>query len=63
TVKPGCYFSPQLVAPARDSKHINQEVLKKYESVGGVRTDNGYENLTTVRSDTEWAEGVCPGAL
>lgn len=54
----------------RDSKHIDQEVLKRYESVGGVRiedvvliTKDGYENLTTVRSDTEWVEKVCSGEL
>ncbi|KAK1224077.1 hypothetical protein PQX77_008407 [Marasmius sp. AFHP31] len=70
TVEPGIYFSPHLLAPIRDSKHINQDVLKRYESVGGVRiedvvliTDNGYENLTTVKSDVDWVEGVCSGKL
>jgi Xaa-Pro dipeptidase len=45
-------------------------VLKRYEGMGGVRiedvvliTENGYENLTTVRSDVDWVEGVCSGAL
>ncbi|KAH9895832.1 Creatinase/aminopeptidase [Cubamyces lactineus] len=70
TVEPGIYFSPHLLAPVRDSKHIDQEVLKRYESVGGVRiedvvviTKDGYENLTTVRSDTEWVEKVCSGEI
>ncbi|KAH9929163.1 Creatinase/aminopeptidase [Fomitopsis serialis] len=70
TVEPGIYFSPHLLAPVRDSKHIDHEVLKRYEAVGGVRiedvvvvTQDGYENLTTVRSDTDWVEGVCSGAL
>jgi Xaa-Pro dipeptidase len=26
-----------------------------------VITESGYENLTTVRSDVEWVEGVCSG--
>ncbi|KAF9482248.1 Creatinase/aminopeptidase [Pholiota conissans] len=70
TVEPGIYFSPHLLAPVRDSKHINHDVLKKYESVGGVRieddiviTANGYKNLTTVRSDVEWIESVCSGEI
>lgn len=52
----------------RDSKHIDHEVLKRYEAVGGVRiedvieiTEGGYTNLTTVRSDTAWVEAVCSG--
>ncbi len=70
TVEPGCYFSPHLLAPVRESKHINHNVLKRYEPVGGVRiedvvliTDSGFENLTTVKSDTEWVEAVCSGEI
>ncbi|KAH9939765.1 Creatinase/aminopeptidase [Epithele typhae] len=70
TVEPGIYFSPHLLAPVRDSKHIDLGVLKRYESVGGVRiedvvliTKEGHENLTTVRSDTEWVEQVCSGEI
>jgi Xaa-Pro dipeptidase len=70
TVEPGCYFHPHLLAPVRDSRHIDHAVLKKYEGTGGVRiedvvlvTDAGFENLTTVRSDVDWIEGVCSGAL
>lgn len=68
TVEPGIYFSPHLLAAVRGSKHINHDVLKRYESVGGVRiedvvviTETGHENLTTVRSDVEWVEAVCSG--
>lgn len=70
TVEPGIYFSLHLLAPVRDSRHIDHDVLNRYESVGGVRiedvvviTPDGYKNLTTVRSDTEWVEGVCSGAF
>ena len=49
---------------------INHDTLKRYEPVGGVRiedviliTDNGYENLTTVRSERSWVEGVCSGEI
>jgi len=68
TVEPGIYFSPHLLAAVRDSRHINHDILKKYESVGGVRIEDvvvitgiGYQNLTTVRSDVEWIESVCSG--
>ncbi|PPQ78122.1 hypothetical protein CVT25_015647 [Psilocybe cyanescens] len=70
TVEPGIYFSPHLLAAVRNSKHINHDVLKKYEPVGGVRiedvvvvTDDGYQNLTTVRSDVAWIEAVCSGEI
>ncbi|KAF8971125.1 metallopeptidase family M24-domain-containing protein [Flammula alnicola] len=70
TVEPGIYFSPHLLAVIRDSKHINHDVLKKYEPVGGVRiedviviAENGYQNLTTVKSDVEWIESVCSGEI
>ncbi|KAK7014896.1 Xaa-Pro dipeptidase [Favolaschia claudopus] len=70
TVEPGIYFSPHLLASIRESALIDHEVLKRYESVGGVRiedvvhiTADGMENLTKVKSDVEWIEGVCSGAL
>lgn len=70
TVEPGIYFHAHLLAPIRDSKHINHDVLKRYESVGGVRieddvliTKDGCKNLTTVRSDVEWLESVCSGTI
>ena len=63
---------PHLLAPIYEkrSEYIDYDVLKKYEGMGGVRiedcvliTKNGYENLTTVKSDVEWVEGVCSGEL
>jgi len=70
TVEPGIYFSPHLLAAIRESKHVNHDVLKRYESVGGVRiedvvviTNNGYQNLTTVKSDVDWVEKVCSGEI
>ena len=54
----------------RNSEFIDHEVLSRYEVVGGVRiedvvliTREGAENLTTVRKDVEWVEGVCSGRL
>lgn len=70
TVEPGIYFSPHLLAPVRDSKHIDHKVLNRYENVGGIRiedvvliTKDGHENFTTVRSDVDWIEKVCSGEL
>lgn len=46
------------------------ELLDKYRSVGGIRIEDvvviregGYENLTTVKSERSWVEGVCSGEL
>ncbi|KAG8891623.1 hypothetical protein FRB99_003444 [Tulasnella sp. 403] len=68
TVEPGVYFSPHLLAPVRNSPYIDQDVLSRYEGVGGVRiedvlliTEEGSENLTTVGKDVEWIERVCSG--
>ncbi|KAG5641454.1 hypothetical protein DXG03_005143 [Asterophora parasitica] len=72
TVEPGIYFSPHLLgrAQAHTSPFVDSEALKRYEPVGGVRiedvvhiTEDTYQNLTTVRSDVEWVEGVCSGEL
>ena len=70
TVEPGIYFSPHLLAAIRESKHINHDVLKRYEPVGGVRiedviviSNDGYQNLTTVKSDVDWVEKVCSGDI
>lgn len=70
TVEPGIYFSPHLLAPHRNSQFLDVAVLARYETVGGVRieddifvTANGAENLTVVRSDTEWIESVCSGEV
>lgn len=67
-MEPGIYFSPHLLAPVRNSPHIDHEVLARYESVGGVRiedvlliTETGYENLTTVGKEVDWLERVCSG--
>jgi Xaa-Pro dipeptidase len=49
---------------------VDREVLKRFWSVGGVRIEDdiwvkegGYENLTTVRSEVEWIEGVVQKGL
>jgi len=70
TVEPGIYSHKHLLAGVRNSEFIDHEVLSRYELVGGVRiedvvliTPDGAENLTTVRSDVEWVEGVCSGKL
>ena len=70
TVEPGIYFHQHLLKPIRSSKHINHDVLARYEAVGGVRiedvvliTADSCENLTTVGKETSWIEGVCSGEL
>ena len=40
TVEPGCYFNPFLLKPFKDSPYIDQEMLKKYMPVGGVRLED-----------------------
>ncbi|RKP39254.1 peptidase M24, structural domain-containing protein, partial [Dimargaris cristalligena] len=58
TVEPGCYFVGPLIAEALQNpdqaQFINQEVLDRYMSVGGVRIEDsvvvtkfGHDNLTT----------------
>ncbi len=70
--EPGCYFSAALMASEGvfDSPYVDQEVLKKYVGMGGVRiedvvvvTKDGCENLTTVGREIDWIEGVCSGKL
>jgi len=70
TVEPGIYFHKHLLSEVRNSKFIDHEVLSRYEPVGGVRiedvvliTPDGAENLTTVRSDVDWIEGLCSGEV
>lgn len=68
TIEPGCYFSPHLLAPIRNSPHIDHEVLKRYESVGGVRIEdvvvveeNGVRNLTPAVRERADVERLCSG--
>jgi Xaa-Pro dipeptidase len=70
TVEPGIYFHSHLVTPVMDHEFINTEAMKSYQGMGGVRiedviviTEDGYKNLTTVRSERTWVEGVCSGEL
>jgi Xaa-Pro dipeptidase len=70
TIEPGCYFSPHLLSPVRNSQYINHEVLAKYEYVGGVRiedvvviTDVGCDVLSPVGKEVEWLEAVASGSI
>jgi len=70
TIEPGCYFSPHLLSPVRNSQYINHEVLAKYEYVGGVRIedvvvirDTGCEVLAPVGKEVEWLEAVASGTI
>lgn len=64
TVEPGCYFNDFLLAPilndSEKAKYVNQDVLKKYMPVGGVRieddvliTKDGHENFTKITKDAD----------
>lgn len=69
TNEPGIYFREfPLRKELEEGKWegvVDQAVLKDYWAVGGVRIEDdilvkegGYENLTTVRSEREWVEGM-----
>lgn len=64
TIEPGCYFNEYLINLAlkdeKQAKYINQEALKKYMPVGGVRieddylvTEDGVKNFTGITSDPD----------
>lgn len=67
TVEPGCYFNNFLIDPHRNGQestsavsYLDEEVLKKYMPVGGVRieddivvTKDGHENFTKMTKDPE----------
>lgn len=40
TIEPGIYFNPFLLKPFHNSPFIDQEVLKRYMPVGGVRIED-----------------------
>ncbi|EPS38337.1 hypothetical protein H072_8052 [Dactylellina haptotyla CBS 200.50] len=67
TVEPGIYFCEFIIKPyledPKHNKYINQDVLKNYWAVGGVRIEDdvlvvegGYENLTNVVKEVEEVE-------
>ena len=71
TVEPGCYFAPQMMEEhgVWTSPHVNQDKLREYVSVGGVRLEDdvvvredGCENLTTVGRESTWVEATASGA-
>lgn len=74
TNEPGIYFRKYpLEAELAEGKWdgvVDQEVLKNYWTVGGVRIEDdilvkegGYENLTTVRKDLEYIQAAVRGEL
>jgi Xaa-Pro dipeptidase len=74
TVEPGLYFNRfilnrQYLNQENHAKFIDQEVLKKFMPVGGVRieddiliTKDGYENLTTAPKGEEMLKVIRKGA-
>ena len=45
TVEPGIYFNPFLLKPHMDSPSLDQEVLKQYMPVGGVRLEDEWVKI------------------
>jgi len=73
TVEPGIYFCRFIIEPyLKDAKHkdfIDQSVLERYWSVGGVRiedniliTEDGYENLTPTPKTLQEMMSLVSGA-
>ncbi len=71
TVEPGCYFAPQMMEEhgVWTSRHVNQDKLREFISVGGVRIEDvvvvredNCENLTTVGRERHWVEAACSGS-
>lgn len=74
TVEPGCYFIEHLLEKAlanpEQAKFIDQTVLERFRSFGGVRleddvvvTADGVENLSWTPRSVEEVEGVCQGRI
>lgn len=73
TNEPGIYFRKYpMEAELKDGKWdgiVDQEVLSRYWSVGGIRIEDdiwvkedGYENLTTVKSDWQSVQAMVSGS-
>lgn len=75
TNEPGCYFNEFLIEeflkkfPER-VEVVDQEVLKKYMYIGGVRieddiivTETGHENMTKITSDPDEIEKIVSKGL
>jgi len=66
TIEPGIYFNPFLLKPFRNSPYLDQDALKRYMPVGGVRieddvliTSQGFHNFTSVKRSIEHIESIC----
>ncbi|KAM0713755.1 hypothetical protein Q7P37_010717 [Cladosporium fusiforme] len=73
TIEPGIYFNKFILdtvflADPKHRRHIDEEVLKRYMPVGGVRieddiliTEKGFENLTGALKGEEMLEAIRKG--